>query len=143
MDKKQANMIADLLNRRNKLDGEYYEEKVLKYAKNYECIVDKNDNLIAAVEIVSVQWYQWELRHLSVHESYIRKGHGTELIKKAEKKAEKGRARIIQCTIREDNERSKSLFEKNGYEHVSTFHNDRTRKNVGVWQKILIKPLIL
>jgi len=52
-------------------------------------------------------------------------------------KAKNGGARIIQCTIREDNERSKGLFSKNGYKQVLTFYNPASRNNVEVWQKIV------
>lgn len=100
MNKEHAKGIADLLNRRNELDGEYNPEKILKSSNDYEFHLDKNGKVIAAVNIKKIQWLQWELKHLSVHESHLRKGHGMRLIAKAEQKAVKGRARIIQCTIR-------------------------------------------
>ncbi len=137
MNKEHSVAIADLLNRRNELDVVYSPEKILKSSENYEFHLNESGKVIAAVEIERVQWYQWEIRHLSVHESHLRMGHGTRLITSAEQKAVKGRARIIQCTIREDNEESKNLFQKNGYRHVSTFYNYRTENNVGIWQKIL------
>ena len=84
MNEKHAQQIADLLNDRNKLVGNYDANRVLRSAENYEYILDKNGNIIAAVEIKRVQWYQWEIRHLSVSKSYEDRGYGTKLVKKSE-----------------------------------------------------------
>ena len=137
MYKKHAKQIADLLNQRNQLTDKYYADKILELANNYEYLTDENDNIIAAVQIKKVQWYQWELCHLTVSPAHEGKEYAKRLIKEAEKKAIKGRARIIQCTIRENNEPSQRLFSKNGYKNVSTFFNPDSENNVGVWQKIL------
>ena len=85
-------------------------------------------------------WYQWELSHLTVHESHEHKGIGRKMKIKAEQKAIEGEARIIQCTIREDNERSKCIFLNTGYKQGPTFYYRRTGNNVGIWQKILCAP---
>ena len=61
---------------------------ILQSANNYEYFLDKDDNVFAAVEIKKVQWYQWEIRHLTVSKFYEGKGYGTKLVKKAEKKAQ-------------------------------------------------------
>ena len=137
MKKKHAAQISDLINKRNQLPVKYDANKVLKSENDYKYHLDKNDNVIAAVEIKKVQWYQWELCHLTVCERHEGKGYGKKLIKHAEQKAKKRGSRLIQCTIREDNDRSKSLFLKNGYKHVSTFFNAETGNDVGVWQKVM------
>lgn len=143
MKKEYAQNIADLLNRRNKLDGEYSADRILESSNDYEFQLDESGYVISAVKIKKVtNWYQWELSHLSVHESHLEKGYGKKMIMKAEQKAEEGGARIIQCTIREDNEPSKHIFHKTGYQQVSAFYNRRTGNNVGVWQKILCEPII-
>ena len=137
MNKKHAKQIADLLNKRSQLDTRYDADQIIRSRDDYEYKIDKNDNIIAAVQIKKIQWYQWELCHLTVCLAHEGNCYGKKLIKKAEKKAKKGGALIIQCTIRENNESSQRLFSKNGYKHVSTFFNSASGNNVGVWQKIL------
>lgn len=137
MEIKYAKQIADLLNERNKLVVRYDTNRVIKLSANFEYLLDKTDNVIGAIEIKKVQWYQWELCHLTVDIRFEGKGYGGKLIKKAEAKAKKEGALIIQCTIREDNERSKNLFSKNGYKHKSTFYYPMSGHNVTVWQKVI------
>jgi len=137
MNEKHAKQLAKLLNERNELVISYNENKILTSADNYKYLVDEHDDVIAGVEIKQVQWYQWEIRHLTVTESQEGKGYGSKLVKLAEKRAKDGKVRIMQCTIRENNGRSKCLFSKNGYKQVSTFFNQDSKNNVGVWQKII------
>ena len=137
MDRKQAGQIAELLNTRNQLTKLYNANRILKSADDYEFLLDDNEKVIAAVMIKKVQWYQWEICHLSVSEAFERQGFGTKLINKAEIKAKKGGARIIQCTIRENNIPSKAIFGKSGFRHVATFYYPLSRNNVEVWQKVI------
>jgi len=132
MEKKHAKKIADLLNKRNQLVKKYTDKQVLNAQDNYEYLLENNDNVIAAVKIRKIQWYQWELCHLTVDEGYEGKGYGTKLINMAQQKAKKGRALIIQCTIREDNIRSKCLFLKEGFKYCSTFFYPASRNNVEI-----------
>jgi len=44
---------------------------------------------------------------------------------------------LLQCTIREGNAESRSLFERFGFSHVSTFNNPSSGNNVAVFQKVL------
>ena len=136
MNKKHAKQLAELLNERNELVVNYDANKILTDEEKYEYICQKN-KVIACVEIKKVQWYQWELRHLTVSESHEGQGFAKKLLKLAEKRAIDGRARIIQCTIRENNKGSKGLFQRNQYIHVSTFSNEVNGNNVEVWQKIV------
>jgi GNAT superfamily N-acetyltransferase len=137
MTKDVAARIAALINERNQLDRPYDGARVLEQAENYEYELDGVD-LLACVEIKRVQWYQWEICHLSVNASYARKGHGTRMIQRAEQKAKDGAARLIQCTIRAGNVESEGAFRKEGFTQVSCFYNSRTNNYVGVWQKVLV-----
>jgi N-acetylglutamate synthase-like GNAT family acetyltransferase len=137
MKEKHAKQIADLLNRRNQLVIEYKASQVLDAEDDYEYLLDNDDNVVAAVKIKKMQWYQWELCHLTVNEEHEGKGYGPKLIKRAEQNTKKGGALIIQCTIREDNIRSKCLFLKEGFKYCSTFFYPISKNNVGIWQKVI------
>lgn len=137
MEGKQAKQIANLLNKRNQLVKKYSAKQILDAEDDYEYLVENNDNVVAAVKIKKIQWYQWELCHLTVDEGYEGKGYGTKLINRAEKKAKKEGALIIQCTIREDNIRSKCLFLKEGFKYCSTFIYPVSKNKVEIWQKVI------
>jgi RimJ/RimL family protein N-acetyltransferase len=132
----QAKQVAKLLNDRNQLDGQYTAKEVFECRDNYLFELD-DDAVVACVEIKRVQWYQWEISHLSVSEKHQRQGLATRLIRRAEEKAKNGRARIIQCTIRVGNEASEQTFRRSGYREACQFFNGRTKNHVAVWQKVL------
>jgi ribosomal protein S18 acetylase RimI-like enzyme len=89
------------------------------------------------LEIRNVQWYQTELCHLTVLQSETRKGYAKELLVDAERFARADGARLLQCTIRESNNESQSLFKGFGYLQTSTFRNPVSGNNVAVFQKVL------
>jgi GNAT superfamily N-acetyltransferase len=133
-----ATKIAALINERNQLDGRYDAARIMKQYDHYEYELD-GDVLIACVETKKVQWYQWEICHLSVNPSYARKGYGNRMIQQAEGKAKQGGARIVQCTIRVGNVESEGAFRKRGYVQATSFYNSRTENYVGVWQKVICR----
>jgi ribosomal protein S18 acetylase RimI-like enzyme len=136
MTPQQAKQVAKLLNSRNQLAVKYTAAKVLEHADSYLFEICKNV-IVACVEVKNVQWYQWEICHLSVSEKHERKGLGKSLIRRAEEKARNGDARITQCTIRVGNESSEHTFRRSGYREVSCFFNTATNNYVAVWQKVL------
>jgi ribosomal protein S18 acetylase RimI-like enzyme len=136
MTPKQAEQVAQLLNSRNQLQVDYTAEKVSQHADNYLFEV-RNEVVVACVEVKRVQWYQWEVCHLSVSENHERQGLGKLLIRRAEEKAKHGAARIVQCTIRVGNEASEQAFRRSGYREVCCFLNVATNNHVAVWQKVL------
>ena len=136
MTKETAQQIAELINRRNGLSAKYTSDKVLSDKDNYVVILDGNE-LVACVESKKVRWYQCEICHVSVNEKFKGQGKGPEILALAEDKAKKQGARIIQCTIRDDNRKSIRLFSANGYENVNRFYNAVTRNTVLVFQKRL------
>jgi N-acetylglutamate synthase-like GNAT family acetyltransferase len=105
MTPKQAEQIAQLLNDRNQLQGDYTAERVAERAEDYLFELSE-DAVVGCVEIKKVQWYQWEICHLSVRKAHEGHGLGKNLIRQAEDKAKRGAARIVQCTIRIGNEPS-------------------------------------
>jgi ribosomal protein S18 acetylase RimI-like enzyme len=133
---KHAGQIADLLNARNQLSVPYSAEMVLQHADDYVCEI-QDDVVIACVEVKKVQWYQWEICHLSVSEAHERQGLGKQLVRQAEDKAKSSRARIVQCTIRVGNEGSEQTFRRSGYREACHFFNASTDREVAVWQKVL------
>jgi ribosomal protein S18 acetylase RimI-like enzyme len=133
----QGEMIAALLNARNELTVKYTRQRVLSEADNYRCKLSETGEVVACVEIKKVQWYQCEVLHLTVAEAHEGKGHAKALLCDVERIARAGGARVLQCTIRDDNSRSRKLFEGFGFERVGTFHNERSGNNVGVFQKVL------
>ena len=140
MDKNTAIQIAELLNQRNQLTREYTAEKILQNAENY-IYEQENNILIACVEVKKVQWYQREILHLSVNKNYEGQEYGQRLIAKAEEIAIGDGAKILQCTIRTDNNRSEHVFNMCGYKQVAVFYNPDSGNDVGVWQKVVsVRP---
>jgi len=133
----QADQIAALLNERNELTIEYTRQRVLKHADNYLCRYSAAGEVIACVEVKKVQWYQTEILHLTVAASYERQGHAKALLCEAERVARANNARLLQCTIRADNSKSRKLFEGFWFSYISTFLNQTSESNIGVFQKIL------
>lgn len=132
-----ADQIATLLNERNQLTRKHTRESVLNTADNYLCRFSEANEVVACVEVRSVQWYQTEILHLTVAASQTRKGHAKALLCAAERVARAKGARLLQCTIREDNTASCTLFEGFGFFHINTFNNQSSGNNVAVFQKVL------
>lgn len=110
---------------------------VLEHAENYLCRISESGKVVACVEVKKVQWYQTEVLHLTVAASEIRKGHAKALLCEAEHVSRANCARLLQCTIREGNAESRSLFEGFGFSHVSTFNNPSSGNNIAVFQNVL------
>jgi ribosomal protein S18 acetylase RimI-like enzyme len=132
-----ADQIAALLNERNQLTVRYTRQRVLENAENYVCRYSEAGEVVACVEVRRVQWYQAEVLHLTVAKSQERKGHAKALLCEAERVGRANGARVLQCTIRQDNTASLQLFEGFGFSHVVTFHNQGSGNNVAVLQKVL------
>ena len=136
MKSEHAKQIAELLNSRNQLVRSYDAKIVLDRATDF--IYELKDDAVAAcIEAKKVQWYQWEVCHLTVDPKNEGQGLGSLVIRKAEERARNGGARIIQCTIRHGNVESERAFERNGYRKVSEFYYPNSGNNVAVWQKVV------
>lgn len=138
MQREEAQQIADLLNSQNKLSVAYTAGDVLRSASNYIAITSGN-RVTACVQLERVQWYQYEINHLSVLASEQGKGLAQQLLTKCEQKAKQMGGHVLQCTIREGNVASQNLFKKNGFSKVTQFYNHRTKNSVNVWQKALTR----
>jgi ribosomal protein S18 acetylase RimI-like enzyme len=132
---KQADRICALLKERNRLSREYSPAEIL--AGDYRCRF-VGDEVIAFVELKKVQWYQSEVRHLTVALGYEKRGHAKALIQEMEEAARQQRSRVLQCTIREDNVDSLGLFEHLGFRVVNKFFNQVSNNSVNVLQKVLV-----
>ena len=130
----QAAQIATLLNERNRLSRSYDAARVLESASEYE-LEEHGGRVIACVQRRRVQWYQWEICHLSVHKDWEGRGIGHKLYLRAATFAQQHGARILQCTIREGNEESERFFDRQGFTRVATFANESSGYRVGVWIK--------
>jgi ribosomal protein S18 acetylase RimI-like enzyme len=137
VNEKQAAQIAELLNARNQLARRYTGKDILAARDTYLFEVSETGDVTGCVEVKKVQWYQFEIDHLSVTEAVEGKGVASSLFRRAEEHAKQSRGRILQCTIREDNEKSQRLFKRKGFIQVSEFHYPDTGNNVGVWQKVI------
>ena len=135
LSEQDAHVIASLINERNHLATKHTAASILQHGDEYLFRKDQvSGEVIACVQVKEVQWYQAEILHLSVHESHEGRGHAKSLMKEAAAKAVDLGARVLQCTIREDNVASRGLFESFGYSCVSKFFNERTKNNVCVYQ---------
>lgn len=132
----EANQIAALINQRNRLDKNYTGNSVHKFAELYEYEV-LDGKVVACVQRKELQWYHWEICHLSVAPECEGKGLAFKVYKRAEDKAIANNVRLLQCTIREGNEDSEKFFTRQEFTKVNRFVNTRTGNVVGVWQKVL------
>jgi ribosomal protein S18 acetylase RimI-like enzyme len=132
----QACQVVELLNRRNQLVIEYTPEGVFDN-KNDFFIIEEGNKVVACGETKKVQWYQWEIRHVSVLEDHEGKGYGSRVVKNLENIIREGGGRIAQCTIRHGNMASEVLFISKGFQLTIRFYYSRTGNEVGVYQKNL------
>jgi ribosomal protein S18 acetylase RimI-like enzyme len=132
----QSRQVAELLNRRNELPTEYTAERVFKNKDNFFVIL-KGEKLVAFGETKRVQWYQWEIRHVSVLEGYERRHYGTTVVTNLENIIRQGGGIIAQCTIRNGNFESDGLFTNCGFTRTIGFRNSATGNLVYVYQKNL------
>ena len=135
----EASQIATLINERNRLARHYEPADILREAVNYE-YESRDGKVVACVERREVQWYQWEVLHLSVDQAWEGQGLGSLVYERLEKAARSAGVRLLQCTIREGNKDSVAFFDKRGFSKIARFLNQQTGNAVGVWQKVLIEP---
>jgi len=131
-----SQQIATLLNERNQLEKSYTWEEVFTELDNY-VFIENNEQLIACAETRKVQWYQWEILHVSVKLGEEGKGYASKVLKKAEDLAYQQGAQVLQCTIRENNENSLKLFEAKGYCRVNRFFNILSKRWLFIYQKVI------
>ena len=137
MNIKQAGQIAQLINERNQLVRRYTADVILAAKNNYLFELSETGDVTGCVEVKKVQWYQFEIDHLCVAKALEGKGVGWTLFKRAEQRAKQLRGRVLQCTIRNNDNDSKKLFTRNGFQQVSEFFYPDTGNNVGIWQKVI------
>ena len=131
-----AEQIANLINSRNELTKKYSKESILASKENY-VFIKEADKIIACAESKKVQWYQYEISHVSIDENYESKGFGSKILKLSENKAIENKARLLQCTIRTNNINSIRLFSTKGYKQVNMFDNLKSGNWVFIYQKII------
>jgi len=131
-----ARQIAELINSQNELTVHYTPAKILEH-DSYIVRLNDEGEVLGAVEVKKVQWYQCEIDHLSVNPDTQRNGVGMSLAQQAEDRARQLGARVVQCTIRVGNVASESLFKKRGYNATVTFTNATNGNRVAVYQKAL------
>ena len=132
-----AKKIAALLNSENQLVIPYTEHKILTTADNYLYEINDNNEVLCCIECKKVQWYQFEVCHLTVNPKHRKIGLGQKILDKAIMHSQSNSGRVVQCTIREDNNASIGLFSKNEFNKVSVFNYPYSGNNVGVWQKVI------
>jgi RimJ/RimL family protein N-acetyltransferase len=134
MDRKHATQIAALLNARNNLAIAYSTDSIMNRSGNFIYEL-KDGDVVAGIEVKKVQWYQWEVQHLTVAEQHERRGYGKLMLRRAEDRAKREGAKVLQCTIRIGNHASEHVFESEGYRRTVSFHNVQSGNDVAVWQK--------
>lgn len=140
MDRCQAVQIAALLNAQNQLTVRYSADRVFEHKDNYLVRLNGSGDVIACAELKKVQWYQFELLHVTVAFQYHKQGLARALVSEAENKATAQGGRLLQCTIRAGNLASEMLFKSSSFELASCFYNERSSNIIGVWQKVLSRP---
>lgn len=132
----EAHQVAELINRRNQLATKYTKESVFQKRNDYFLIVEEK-KVIACGETKMVQWYQWEIRHVSVLDGFEGKGYGSTVVKNLENIIREGGGMIAQCTIRKGNLASERLFVCRDFVKTVEFYYPLTGNIVGVFQKNL------
>jgi N-acetylglutamate synthase-like GNAT family acetyltransferase len=140
METRHASQIAQLLNEQNKLTVQYTAERILEHSGNYLLRFNDSGDVVACAELKRVQWYQFELLHVTVAATHKRQGLASALVVEAESHAKNEGAEVLQSTIRKGNEESESLFAKCGFQSVCTFFNTNSGNLIRVWQKVLVPP---
>jgi N-acetylglutamate synthase-like GNAT family acetyltransferase len=136
MTMREAEEIATLLNERNDLTREYDANEVKKKCDQY--LFESVDGaVVACVQLKKVQWYQWEICHLSVAAISEGKGLGKRLVEAAERRATELGGIVLQCTIKPENIRSERVFSGRGFRKVSCFFNPNSEHTLNIWQKVL------
>lgn len=136
MNRTHAQQIADLLNSYNELSSEYDYRGVLNQRCTYITYLSK-DTIVGCVAFKNKSWYQCEAIHLSVDEHYRGKGIATRLLNKLETFARKREKKVIQSTVRCENEAMVKLNEKLGYKIVNQFSGGSGR-SLYIFQKVLV-----
>lgn len=132
-----AQQIADLLNNENQLVIPYTAQKIISQKGNYLFEANAQNEVLVCIECKKIQWYQFEVCHLTVNPKSRRRGYGHSILGKAIDHAILNNGRIIQCTIRKNNSASASLFLKNGFEKTSTFYYPNSGNNIEIYQKVI------
>lgn len=132
-----AKQIADLLNSENQLVVAYTEKKVMENGEKYLYELGESNEVLSCIECKRVQWYQYEVCHLTVNPMHRGNGHGRSILNKAIEHAKENGGRIVQCTIRENNAESSGLFESAGFHKSSVFFYPNSGNNVCVWQRVI------
>lgn len=137
MNEALAEQIAILLNEQNQLTVQYDAARVLQDAADseYICRMDDAGSLLGVVCLKRLQWYQCEIKHLSVRAR--RQGVGSWLLEQAYAHTRAWGTRVMQCTIRAGNEESEGFFTANGFGPTVTFLNPHSGNRVTVYQKVL------
>jgi len=134
----QADQIAQLLNSNNELKSAYTADQLLRYAHEYKFLQDEDSSdVIAVVQIKKVQWYQHEIVNLTVSPAHSEKNLAKQLLEIAENQAINDSARILQATVRENDQENINLLKSTDFKQVSNFFNPQSNHNITVWQKVL------
>ena len=137
MTEHQAQQIAELINNQNQLVEKYSTADILGYNGETLFYSDSRDKIVCVLQVRKVQWCQTEIEHLSVHIENRRSGWARRLLAEAEQAAKRMGARVIQCTVRDNNEASTKLFFSAGYKQTNLFLNPESGNKVRVYQKVL------
>lgn len=134
----QADQIAQLLNSNNELKSAYTADQLLRYAHEYKFLQDEDSSdVVAVVQIKKVQWYQHEIVNLTVSPAHSEKNLAKQLLEIAENQAINDSARILQATVRENDQENINLLKATDFKQVSNFYNPQSNHNIAVWQKVL------
>jgi N-acetylglutamate synthase-like GNAT family acetyltransferase len=138
MTQNAARQIAKLLNEQNMLPAKVDESQV-RYGNYFYIDIDDNGGktIIACVQVKQMSFFSYELKHLSVHPDYTRRGLAAIMISLVENYSREKKIPILMATSRTGNAKVNPLFEKVGYHKAGTFLNPETGNSCYIWQKNL------
>lgn len=133
--KKLSSIIANLLNEQNQLSSEILasdveaniDKYVVMYTDQYE------SEVIAFAKVRKISHYLSEISHVSVNPEYQGQGYGKKILQLAENKAYSlPGVKMLQSTIRCNNDASICIFFSRGWKQINEFYNDKTGNNIKV-----------
>ena len=135
----EAEQIFKLLDRNDLGETKPTLEEIRENLYFIDYDKDEGDDriIVACARAKQVQWYQWELCHLSVALEHESTGKAYKVARKAIQHAIDNGAKIIQCTISETNYKSWRLCERNGFKKATRFYNDKSKKNLLLYHRVV------
>lgn len=128
-------------------NGDGLPEEALKEATsgkvldNWTLLCDEEDQIVSGVTYVNNDWYLCTIHYLATRKEDQRKGFGSKVMERAIGRMKKDDScLILAADVTYDNEGSKKIFRKNGFNEVSRFCWKEGEKPADVLHYVKMNP---